>query len=280
MARYLCLLALACACDGSDPGVDGDPDDLDGDGLHNADDNCPRVANVDQHDEDGDAFGDACDNCPSLNNPNQADTTELEMRALPDGVGDVCDPRTGVSGDTLRAFYSFATDAQASAWTGTGWTISGDAAHANGAATWTSTRAVQGDGFLVRVEAASLGLLPQSALAITVDGDGVAIGATCTLGDQQLTVTEAGGATNSVMLSPAIVAGEPLTLVAWRTISLVQGTRVPEVTCRVIRGKVTKETSVVLVDDLVTGSYVLGAIDGNVDITSLSVYTSPGPKNP
>jgi hypothetical protein len=280
VSRYLVIVALACACDGSDPGGDANPDDLDSDGLLNVDDNCPRAANVDQHDEDGDTVGDACDNCPSVANPSQADTTELAMRALPDGVGDVCDPRTGVSGDELRAFHSFATDAQASAWTGNGWTISGDAAHAGGIATWTSARAVQGDGFLVRVEVASIVLVSQSALAITLDGDGVATGATCALRDQQLTVTEAAGAMNSVALSSAIVADEPLTLIAWRTISLVQGARVPEITCRVTRGKVTNETSLPLIDDVVTGSYVLGAIDSSVDITSLSVYTSPGPKNP
>lgn len=274
------MLALACACDGSDSGVDANPGDLDGDGVLDADDNCPRASNVDQHDEDGDAFGDACDNCPSVKNPNQADTTELEMRAFPDGVGDACDPRTGVSGDELRAFYSFATDAQASAWTGSGWTISGDAVHAAGAATWTSVHAVQGDGFLVRAEVASLVLAPQGGFAITVDGDGAATGATCTLRDQDLTVTEVLGATNSVALSPAIVAGESLTLIAWRTISLLQGTRVPEVRCQVRRGNMTTVTSIVLTDDLVTGSYVLGANDASVDISSLSVYTSPGPKNP
>jgi hypothetical protein len=42
--------------------------DRDGDGVCDADDNCPDVANPDQADGDGDGIGDACDPCtgPSL----------------------------------------------------------------------------------------------------------------------------------------------------------------------------------------------------------------------
>ncbi len=38
-------------------------DDSDGDGHPNAEDNCPKVSNVDQADADGDNVGDACDEC-------------------------------------------------------------------------------------------------------------------------------------------------------------------------------------------------------------------------
>lgn len=88
----------------NDPGgsgqIGGDMDS-DGDGVNDADDNCPDTANADQTDSDGDGVGDACDtaepvdsdgdgvaddedNCPQTANPGQAD-------ADADGIGDACD---------------------------------------------------------------------------------------------------------------------------------------------------------------------------------------------
>nr|WP_305884739.1 PKD domain-containing protein [Lewinella sp. JB7] len=84
-----------------------DETDTDGDGVFDADDNCPTVANPDQQlpvyyaDADGDGFGDpnvsvrsceapegyvlnALDNCPDVNSPDLTDTDG-------DGMGDVCD---------------------------------------------------------------------------------------------------------------------------------------------------------------------------------------------
>ena len=49
---------------GSGASAEGDPDaDDDADGIRNADDNCPSMANADQLDGDGDTVGDLCDVC-------------------------------------------------------------------------------------------------------------------------------------------------------------------------------------------------------------------------
>ena len=58
--------------------------DLDGDGLGDAADNCPGVANSGQADGDLDGVGDACDNCPAIGNAVQMDSDG-------DGAGDACD---------------------------------------------------------------------------------------------------------------------------------------------------------------------------------------------
>lgn len=73
-----------------------EPDD-DGDGIENAIDICPDIANSDQADEDGDGIGDVCeadadedgviddiDNCQNTPNSDQKDSNN-------DGIGDVCE---------------------------------------------------------------------------------------------------------------------------------------------------------------------------------------------
>ncbi|MDX6585873.1 MAG: hypothetical protein QOI31_346 [Solirubrobacterales bacterium] len=45
------------------------PEDADGDGVPNSQDNCVDVANPEQTDTDGDSKGDACDICPNDANP-------------------------------------------------------------------------------------------------------------------------------------------------------------------------------------------------------------------
>ena len=57
--------------------------DTDGDGIPDALDDCPTVANPDQRDQDGDGVGNVCDNCQTVANPKQEDING-------DGVGDVC----------------------------------------------------------------------------------------------------------------------------------------------------------------------------------------------
>ena len=84
-------------------GVCQPPADTDGDGVADAEDNCPQIPNSNQADSDGDGLGDACDpcpqgadgdgdgvcdsddNCPAADNPGQADGDG-------DGRGDACDP--------------------------------------------------------------------------------------------------------------------------------------------------------------------------------------------
>ncbi len=58
--------------------------DTDGDGICDADDNCPQTANADQADADEDGVGDVCDNCPNTANEGQSDDDA-------DGVGNACD---------------------------------------------------------------------------------------------------------------------------------------------------------------------------------------------
>jgi DNA-binding beta-propeller fold protein YncE len=65
--------------DGTRIGVDQDEDT-----VLNADDNCPRDANLGQTDQDTDGPGDACDNCPAITNASQLDTDT-------DGSGNACD---------------------------------------------------------------------------------------------------------------------------------------------------------------------------------------------
>jgi len=59
--------------------------DRDRDGVPDARDNCPAIANPLQDDIDVDGVGDVCDNCPTQPNRNQKDSNK-------DGGGDACQP--------------------------------------------------------------------------------------------------------------------------------------------------------------------------------------------
>jgi N-acetylneuraminic acid mutarotase len=77
-------------CDGLDNDCNGQIDedasgvDSDGDGIHNACDNCRLVSNPSQIDTDHDGVGNSCDNCVSISNPDQKESDG-------DGLGDACD---------------------------------------------------------------------------------------------------------------------------------------------------------------------------------------------
>ena len=107
--------------------------DTDNDGVVDAIDNCPMVANPDQHDEDADNTGDACDPCPQVAN------AVLDTDA--DGLPDACDPHPNVGGDTLIAFVPFTGNALPAGWTIVG--TSSTATVANDAVTIDGTGGTQ-----------------------------------------------------------------------------------------------------------------------------------------
>src|SRR5712672_3335027 len=86
--------AFASGCTVFDHEVVGP--DSDNDGIDNSIDNCPTVANPDQHDEDHDGLGDACDPCPHISGT----TADSDG----DGVGDECDPQPSLPKQHWQTF--------------------------------------------------------------------------------------------------------------------------------------------------------------------------------
>jgi len=280
-----CMLVSLAATACGDPGAmadAGDPNDVDGDGIANAADNCPTASNADQHDEDADGIGDACDNCPTVANADQSDLSESVLMQFPDGVGDACDLRLKLAGDKLAAFYPFTHDTEASAWQGDGWTIAGDALHASGSALWASKRNVQGLGIASEIIVSSIAWTdPAASFTVGVDGDGVTSGTACTVsadrdgdGADELDLTELGGATAHASLDTVLTAGTPLTMTLWRAID--DTNHVGKVTCTVHVGT-THKLEIPTIDDNWVGAYGLGATNAMVDASSLAVYTTPLP---
>ena len=119
-SAHICLdqapLVDAASADAPIDVIDAPSDDVDGDGVKNAVDNCPDTPNPTQANEDGDALGDACDPCPPY-----TDNTDTDG----DGVGDLCDPRPAMSGDQIALFEGFAAGIPPSWVNMGGWTASG-----------------------------------------------------------------------------------------------------------------------------------------------------------
>ena len=283
------MLVIA-ACGHSASGPDANPDDLDGDGILNAVDNCPERYNVDQHDEDSDGVGDVCDNCPTIANTNQADTTESSIPLqLPDGVGNACDLRPGLAGDQVAAFYPFYDPVRDAAWTAGGWVVANDDATANGDAQWASTKNAQGYGLAVRAQFASIvwdtpamGTTPTGRVALGTDGDTVNGGGICALeADRnndtfdELHVFEIGGADMTTSLGVALDGTQHVELIAWRNVDALHNTAT--ITCIAdVAGTKTK-IQIPTIDTDVVGNYGASATAVHAAATSVIVYTSPGP---
>ncbi len=123
--RVVWILTILVGCSYQAPGVTADDDttsdattpdgpvdplDQDGDGVLDADDNCPDVANPDQHDWDTDKIGDACDKCPQV-----LDTADPDSDL--DGVGDACDPNPTAAVDTRVSWNGFFDASEIADWT-------------------------------------------------------------------------------------------------------------------------------------------------------------------
>ncbi len=78
------------------------------------------------HDEDSDGIEDACDNCPGIANGDQADNDG-------DGVGDACDPRVSSGGDSIALFVPFSDPTRLADWNvlAGNWTIHDDALYSD-----------------------------------------------------------------------------------------------------------------------------------------------------
>ncbi|NVB85445.1 MAG: hypothetical protein HOV81_44180 [Kofleriaceae bacterium] len=167
MKRAMLVLAVA-ACNQTYDLQPTTLTDSDGDGQLDTEDNCPFIANVDQHDLDGDNVGDVCDNCMIVANPDQ------QARGDADALGDACDPHPAREGDCLLVVDLFRDPDQISAhWRTLSDVTSPDVRIAPGSVTITPT----GDGIAFLATDPELQGVPVDVIAqgrlpvLSVDAD-------------------------------------------------------------------------------------------------------------
>ncbi len=267
--RWLHVACFVASCGDPNP-VDGppvDPNDVDADGVPNADDLCPESPDPDQHDEDLDGVGDVCDVCPAVSD-DQADNGEMSTLGFGDRIGDACDPRPSRDGDKLARFDPFATDTSAQ-YSGTGWTIGADVARTVTPARWEFPRAFEGDGLFAQIHVTALEWLGPGTVEVSVNG-GANSAASCTVvhgsdGDT-LIARELEGATTLTDLG---AIGVPFTLTAWR---LINRDRVAQLRCLVDAVELVLP---LVLDEIATGTIAFASSEAITDVDSLVVYTFP-----
>jgi hypothetical protein len=277
LACGLVLVVAACGTESEALAPPRDPNDIDGDGIPNDADLCPTTYDPEQHDEDLDGIGDACDVCPSLAD-DQADTGETGSNQFGDGIGDACDPRPNRDGDRRVQFDAFATDISATRWSGDGFTIENDAAHATGDARFHHVQPVQGDGLFAQIHVTSLVWTKAGRVEAIVDGDGINGGFSCAVvrdtdadGNDEIEAREIGAETMRSSLGRAVTAD--LTITAWRAIGF---DRTGKFFCRVRHGGGTeRELALILADPFPSGPYAFASSGATTDIASIIVYTFP-----
>lgn len=278
--RRLAMFALVLgACAGDDGGTPVDPNDVDGDGIPNDIDLCPRRQDPAQHDDDADGVGDACDNCPATANSDQADSTEQRASPpqFPDNVGDACDRRPSQADDKLARFFPFAGADEANGFTGTGFTIANDRVMAT-TGHWQVKRAEQGDGLSLQARITHLAW-PQATgrFELHTDGDGLASGFTCAIVHDSATadaleLTELGGATTKKTLG-TLGATSTLVMTLSRAFSQLQtGTAACFLS---IDGGAELRIDVTTTDDSPLGSYGFAATDAEVELSAATIFTTP-----
>ncbi len=275
--RWLPLALLACtACADDTPGEPIDPNDIDADGIPNTVDLCPKKQDPAQHDEDRDGVGDVCDNCPATPNPDQIDLSETLERQFPDAVGDACDRRPKLADDTIARFFPFADASEASAFSGTGWTLANDQVRGT-AARWISRRSEAGDGISMQVHVSQLAWpQPAGELSLAVDGNGVDSGFVCRIvhsaSDDVLEIYEIGGARSTAPVGPFAPTDRLVLTLSRAYTQLATG----HAGCFLsVNGGMELRIDIPTIDDLAIGSYAFATADADVAIDAALVMTTP-----